>query len=103
MPHYFRPGLYEMDRSSLERRLKRANLVIGDIRETCMTFLQKYKPAPIGCMLHDLDYYSSTRDALALFDGEASYFSAASIYVLRRYNRRRYVAMQRIYWRTIGD
>ena len=74
MPHYFRAGLYEMNRSMLERRLKRAKLVIGDIRETCMTFLQKYKPAPIGCMLHDLDYYSSTRDALALFDGEASYF-----------------------------
>jgi len=74
MPHYFRAGLYEMDRSSLEQRLKRAKLVIGDIREMCMTFLQKYKPAPIGCMLHDLDYYSSTRDALALFDGEASYF-----------------------------
>lgn len=25
-------------------------------------------------MLHDLDYYSSTRDALTLFDGEASFF-----------------------------
>jgi hypothetical protein len=25
-------------------------------------------------MLHDLDYYSSTRDALTLFDGESSYF-----------------------------
>ena len=74
MPHYFRAGLYEMDRSSLEQRLKRAKLVIGDIREMCMTFLQKYKPAPIGCMLHDLDYYSSTRDALTLLDADASHF-----------------------------
>ena len=74
MPHYFRRGLYEMDRDALERRLKRAKLVIGDIRDTCVSFLQRYKPAPIGCVLHDLDYYSSTRDALTLFDGESSYF-----------------------------
>jgi hypothetical protein len=56
--------LYEMDRDALERRLKHAKLVIGDVRDTCATFLQEYQPAPIGCMFHDLDYYSSTRDAL---------------------------------------
>jgi hypothetical protein len=74
MPHYFRQGLYEMDRGALEQRLERANLVIGNIRDTCTTFLQKCKPAPIGCVLHDLDYYSSTRDALTLFDAEPSHF-----------------------------
>jgi hypothetical protein len=74
MPHYFRAGLYGMDRDVLERRLKRAKLVIGDIKDTCTAFLKKYNPAPIGCVLHDLDYYSSTRDALTLFDGESSYF-----------------------------
>jgi hypothetical protein len=74
MPHYFRSGLYEMNRDKLERRLKRTELVIGDIKETCATFLREYKPAPIGCVLHDLDYYSSTRDALTLFDGEPSCF-----------------------------
>ena len=41
MPHYFRAGLYEMDRGSLERRLKHAKLVIGDIRETCATFFEQ--------------------------------------------------------------
>jgi hypothetical protein len=74
MPHYFRSGFYAMDRESLERKLKRAKLVIGDVRDTCSTFLQKYNPAPIGCMFHDLDFYSSTRDALTLFDGASSYF-----------------------------
>jgi hypothetical protein len=39
---------------------------------TCRT--QEYKPAPIGCVFYDLDYYSSTRDALTLFDSEPSYF-----------------------------
>lgn len=74
MPHYFRAGLYEMDRGALERQLKHAKLVIGDVRDTCRTFLQEYKPAPIGCVFYDLDYYSSTRDALTLFDSEPSYF-----------------------------
>ena len=74
MPHYFRAGLYEMNRDSLERKLKRAKLIIGDVKETCATFLQNYHPAPIGCMFHDLDFYSSTRDALTIFDGEASHF-----------------------------
>lgn len=74
MPHYFRAGLYKMDRGSLQQKLKRAKLVIGDIKETCETFLKKYDPAPIACVFHDLDFYSSTRDALTLFDGEASYF-----------------------------
>jgi hypothetical protein len=74
MPHYFRAGLYEMDRGALERQLKHAKLVIGDVRDTSRTFLQEYKPAPIGCVFYDLDYYSSTRDALTLFDSEPSYF-----------------------------
>jgi hypothetical protein len=74
MPHYFRAGLYEMDRDALQRQLKLAKLIIGDVRDTCRTFLQEYKPAPIGCVFHDLDYYSSTRDALTVFDGEPRFF-----------------------------
>jgi hypothetical protein len=74
MPHYFRAGLYKMDIDALERKLSSAKLVIGEIGDTCATFLQKYNPAPIGCVLHDLDFYSSTRDALTLFDGQSSYF-----------------------------
>jgi hypothetical protein len=74
MPHYFRPGQYRMDRASLEKKLKFAKLVIGDVKDTPTTFLQKHNPAPIGCMFHDLDFYSSTRDALTLFDSDSSHF-----------------------------
>jgi len=31
MPYYFRAGLYQMDRQALERNLKLAKLVIGDV------------------------------------------------------------------------
>jgi hypothetical protein len=74
MPHYFKTGLYPMDRRSLERKLKRARLVIGDIKDTCATFFRECNPAPVGCMFHDLDFYSSTNDALTLFDADASHF-----------------------------
>ena len=45
MPHYFRSGLYKMDRHSLERKLKRAKLIIGDVRDRCATFLQQKSSA----------------------------------------------------------
>jgi hypothetical protein len=72
MPHYFKGGIFEMDRPSMERKLKRAKLVIGNVKDTVVTFFEKYNPAPIGCALWDLDYYSSTRDALTLFDADPS-------------------------------
>ncbi|WP_428492245.1 hypothetical protein [Rhodopila sp.] len=73
-PHYFRRGQFRMDVDALRKRLTRAKLVIGDVAETRTRFLQDFKPAPIGAILHDLDFYSSTRDALQLFDVESKYF-----------------------------
>jgi hypothetical protein len=63
-----------MDRQSLEWKLKRAKLVIGDVKDSCSTFFQKYNPPPIGCMFHDLDFYSSTADALILLDAGSAHF-----------------------------
>jgi len=74
IPHYFQPGLYEMDRKSLEEKLSLATLVIGDIRDTGKTFFEQYNPAPVACVFHDLDFYSSTSDALKLFDMDSKHF-----------------------------
>jgi len=63
-----------MNMKAIQARLKMARLVIGDVRKTCATFFEQYDPAPIGCMLHDLDYYSSTTDALTLFETGSSNF-----------------------------
>lgn len=70
IPHYFKGGLYRMDIDAVQRKLKLAKLVIGDVKETCATFFEKYNPAPIGCILQDLDYYSSTLDSFSIFDAE---------------------------------
>jgi len=73
-PHYFKRGLYEMNPNTLRSRLKFATLVLGDVKDTCRTFFEQYHPAPIGCVFHDLDFYSSTRDAFALFEGDPAFF-----------------------------
>jgi hypothetical protein len=46
--------------------------VLGDVRETAKTFIQDFNPAPIGAVAQDFDYYSSTMDAMKLFDVEDS-------------------------------
>ena len=71
--HYFQPGLYSMDRNALEQKLKIAKLVIGDVNDTCKTFFRDYNAAPVGCVFHDLDFYSSTRAALRLFDTDSAH------------------------------
>jgi hypothetical protein len=73
-PHYFRAGQFRMDVDALRRKLTRAKLVLGDVAETCKTFFQEFNPAPIGTILHDLDFYSSTREALQIFDMDANFF-----------------------------
>lgn len=61
-------GFYKMDRAALERRLERSKLVIGDVKDTCKSFFEAYKPAPIGCIFFDLDYYTSTLASFRIFE-----------------------------------
>jgi hypothetical protein len=74
MPHYFQRGVFDMDQRSLEGKLKRAKLVIGDVKDRCATFFDEYDPAPIACIFFDLVFYSSTSDALTLLDASSSHF-----------------------------
>jgi hypothetical protein len=74
MPHYFQGRVFDMDRRALEAKLKRAKLVIGDVKDTCATFFEKFNPPPVGCVFYDLDFYSSTSEALTLLDADASHF-----------------------------
>ena len=73
-PHYFKTGNYKMDGQELRARLNRAKLIIGNVRDTCIRFFADRDAAPVGCVFHDLDFYSSTRDALTLFDEDHEHF-----------------------------
>ncbi|MET4126892.1 hypothetical protein [Roseovarius sp. MBR-6] len=71
LPYWFAAQQYRMDQPALRLRVPQAQLVIGDIRETIAGFLDTHRPAPIGVMFNDTDYYSSTRESLRIFEQAA--------------------------------
>ncbi len=67
LPYVWGAGFYKMDQARLKDRLSRdTKLVIGDVRQTVQQLMDT--PDPIGFAAFDLDYYSSTKDALTAFD-----------------------------------
>ena len=69
LPYFFVRDSYKMDVEVLKGRLDKARLVIGDIGDTVPEFIGSFEGAPIGFCVFDLDYYTSTRDALRIFTG----------------------------------
>ncbi|OAF14066.1 hypothetical protein AYJ54_42995 [Bradyrhizobium centrolobii] len=74
LPYVWRAGFFKMDRAKLEPQLKRATLIIGNVGETVLTFIERYSPPVIGFVSFDLDLYTSTKLALNLFNSAASHF-----------------------------
>ena len=68
-PNIWLDGQFPMEEELLARRLQRACLKLGLVKDTVPAFLQA-GPAPVAFVPFDLDLYSSTRDALRLFDAE---------------------------------
>lgn len=68
LKYHWKPGFFRMDEAALRKRLRRATLVLGDVRQTIGAFLQEHTPAPIGGVSHDFDFYSSTMSGMTLFD-----------------------------------
>lgn len=69
MPYRFAAGNYSMDIEELRARLKNATLVLGDVKDTTKKFLDTERLPPIGFVSFDMDFYSSTMDALQMFAG----------------------------------
>lgn len=69
LEYIWKPGFFEMDVDALKARLSKSKLILGNVKETVRNFIKDYKPAPIGFISFDLDYYSSTVDAFELFKG----------------------------------
>lgn len=67
LPSLYPEGGYRMDVPALKARLTRAKLILGDVAETLPDF-QESKPAPVGFMSIDVDYYTSTQAVLKLLD-----------------------------------
>jgi hypothetical protein len=74
LPYHWKAGFFRMDLGVLKKQLKRAQLIIGDVRETADRFFREHNPAPVGAISQDLDFYSSTIASLRLFDSPAIRF-----------------------------
>lgn len=70
LPYEYGVGQYAMDEAKLRTRLGRAKLILGDVKDTMPDFFETHTPAPIGFVAIDLDFYSSTVEALKIFDAE---------------------------------
>lgn len=69
--HQWKKGSFPMDVERLRNRLSRSTLILGNVKDTISSFYTQYNPAPIGAIFFDLDLYSSTKDALKIFDCDA--------------------------------
>lgn len=69
LPNLWSEGAFRMDVARLQARLRRARLMLGPVSETVPRFIAT-TPSPVAFVSFDLDFYSSTMDALALFDAE---------------------------------
>ena len=70
-PEIYQEGDFPMDRAKLEAVLPaNARLVIGELKDTVGPFLSQVRDsAPVGFVSIDVDYYSSTCEALAMLEG----------------------------------
>lgn len=53
-------------------RLRGAQLVLGDLRETVADWMRSHVEWPLGFAAFDLDYHSSTAAAFSIFEGPES-------------------------------
>jgi len=74
MPYLWEDGQYEGDLSNVKEKIEDSELIIGNVAETVPAFVDEYDPAPIGCVVIDLDLYSSTAEALELFNADHEAF-----------------------------
>jgi hypothetical protein len=83
-PEIYQQGDFPMDEAALRSRLpENARLVLGELKDTVPAFLRTVRDeAPIGFISIDVDYYSSTVDALKVCEGRpAQYLPRTQVYL----------------------
>jgi hypothetical protein len=69
LPHVWSKGFYAMDQELLRTHLRPSTrLLLGDVNVTLPELLVRQDTPPLGFVAFDMDYYSSTRDALIMFE-----------------------------------
>jgi hypothetical protein len=83
-PEIYQQGDFPMNHDALQQSLPgNAQLVIGEINDTVTTFLRTVtSDAPIGFISIDVDFYTSTRAALTVLEGNPEqYLPRVQIYL----------------------
>lgn len=80
LPYHWRGGFFKMDQQSLAPKLLNSKIVLGDVKDTVKEFIKDYNSAIIGCVCHDLDYYSSTQASFQLFEENERHFLPRSFH-----------------------
>jgi hypothetical protein len=83
-PELYKEGWFPMNREALVKSLPaNAQIRFGPIGETMESFVGELgREAPLGFATIDVDFYSSTKDALHLFEGPAdAYLPFVTVYV----------------------
>jgi hypothetical protein len=70
-PDWWKVGDFQADVEKLRSRLRRAELILGDVANTVDRFVTEIQDAPLGFVAFDLDLYSSTREALRVLSHES--------------------------------
>jgi len=73
-PYLWSKGSFKMDEVYLKSKLKNSKLIIGDISKTSETFFEEFNPAPIGAIIYDFDFYTSTVLALKMLENNNDYY-----------------------------
>jgi hypothetical protein len=68
--YFWPPGLFNVTSDKFLKKLKVTKIVMGDVSSTTHSFIEMYKPAKIGFISFDLDYYTSTKQSLGIFNFE---------------------------------
>ena len=68
LPYIWQPGSFRMDVEGLKKRLRRAQLILGNVAQTGPNAMAADGVPPIGFVSFDLDFYSSTMEAFRLLE-----------------------------------
>ena len=72
--YFWPPGLFQISTETYLPKLKKTKIITGNVSQTVNKFIREYQPAVIGFISFDLDYYSSTVEALKIFNAKDAYF-----------------------------
>ena len=74
LPYQWKEGFFSMNKNELLKKLKKSKLILGNIDDTSKDFFSKYKPSPVGAIIHDFDFYSPTKIALNMMTNNENLF-----------------------------